>query len=710
MSPTNPRFVNKELSWLAFNARVLHEAEDPSVPLVERIRFLGIYSSNLDEFFRVRVATLNRFVKLGKKAKKILGLNPKKTLKEIQEVVLAQNRKFDRIFRQVLKDLAKENIFIINERQLNEKQKIFVKSYFQNEVRPKLIPIMIDQVTDFPELRDRSIYLAVSLLKTGSSQRPKYALIEIPTELLPRFLALPNIDGKKYIILLDDVIRYGLSDIFSFFRFDRFDASSVKLTRDAELDIDDDLSQSYIRKVEKSLKLRKGGVLVSFTYDSQISPAMINYFRGKLNLKKSDTIIPGARYLDFKDFMDFPDIGLKRLKFKKIEFLPHRETEKGKELFEIMRKKDILFHYPYQSFHYVIDLLREASIDPKVTSIKITLYRVAKHSSIVHALINAIKNGKTVIVIMELQARFDEEANIYWAERLQEEGARVIYGVPRLKVHSKLCLISRQEKGKTAHYGIVGTGNFNEDTAKVYSDHNLFTSDKRITSEAKRVFDFYQDNYKTTTFKHLLVSPFNLRKRILKLIQTEIKNAQGGKEAYIILKLNNLVDTAIIRKLYQASSAGVDIRLIIRSMFSLIPGVPGVSENIKAINIVDRFLEHSRIFVFCNDGNEKYFISSADLMSRNLDCRVEVTCPIYDKDIQQELKTFLEIQWSDNIKARIRGKSLSRLTPRKRSSIKIRAQSEIYKFLKSQLTEPDISSTQSRVSSANEKIILNGKR
>ena len=710
MSPTNPRFVNKELSWLAFNARVLSEAEDPSVPLVERIRFLGIYSSNLDEFFRVRVATLNRFVKLGKKAKKILSLKPKKALKDIQEVVLVQNRKFDRIFRQVLKDLSKENIFIINERQLNKKQKNFVKSYFQNEVRPKLIPIMIDQVADFPELRDRSIYLAVSLLKTGSSQKPKYALIEIPTELLPRFLALPRIDGKKYIILLDDVIRYGLSDIFSFFRFDRFDAFSVKLTRDAELDIDDDLSQSYISKVEKSLKLRKGGVPVSFTYDSQIPPAMINYFRGKLNLKKSDTIIPGARYLDFKDFMDFPDIGLKRLKFKKIEFLPHRETDQGKELFGIIQKKDILFHYPYQSFHYVIDLLREASIDPKVTSIKITLYRVAKHSSVVHALINAIKNGKTVIVIMELQARFDEEANIYWAERLQEEGARVVYGVPRLKVHSKLCLISRQEKGKTVHYAIVGTGNFNEDTAKLYSDHNLFTSDKRITSEAKRVFDFYQDNYKTTTFKHLLVSPFNLRKRILKLIQTEIKNAQGGKEAYIILKLNNLVDTAIIRKLYQASSAGVDIRLIIRSMFSLIPGVSGMSKNIKAINIVDRFLEHTRIFVFCNDGNEKYFISSADLMPRNLDHRVEVTCPIYDKDIQQELKTFLEIQWSDNVKARIRGKNLSQLTPLRRSNIKIRAQSEIFKFLKSQLTKQDISSTQSRVSSANEKITLKGKR
>lgn len=687
MTQDKPKLINKELSWLSFNARVLFEASDPSVPLMERLKFLGIYSSNLDEFFRVRVATLNRLAQLGKKTKKILEHNPKKVIKEIQSSVLLLNKKFDQIYKGILKDLAAENIFIIDESQLDEKQGKFVKSYFQREVRPKLIPIMIDQIETFPDLIDSALYLMVFLSRDKQPQKTRTALIEVPSDVLSRFLVLPRKNGKKYVILLDDVIRFCLDDIFSIFRADKYEVYAIKMTRDAELDIDDDLSQSYINKIEKSIKLRKEGNPVSFTFDSQMPETFLDLLKMKLQLTKEDTIIPGTRYHNFQDFMDFPNIGSKSLKYKPIAILPHRDIDEEKSLLEIMRKKDLLLHYPYQSFQYVTDLLREASIDPKVTSIKATLYRVAKNSSVIHALINAVKNGKAVTVVMELQARFDEAANVFWANRLEEEGASVIFGVPGLKVHSKLCLITRKEKTKLARYAILGTGNFNEDTAKLYSDHNLFTADKRLTNEVKRIFDFYDNNYKSTTFKHLIVSPFNLRRKIMKLIQNEINNSQAGKDAYIIFKLNNLVDSAIIEKLYLASKAGVKIKLNIRGMFSLVPGVPGQSENIQAINIVDKFLEHTRILVFCNGGDEKYFISSADLMPRNIDRRVEVTCPIYDKDIQRELRTFLEIQWSDNIKTQKRDGTLFNFSKSPDGPLKIRSQEEIYKFLKLQLSK-----------------------
>ncbi|MCJ7580325.1 MAG: polyphosphate kinase 1, partial [Candidatus Aminicenantes bacterium] len=546
---------------------------------------------------------------------------------------------------------------------------------------------MIDQIETFPVLKDRALYLMIFLSRDKHPQKPRTALIRVPTDILSRFLVLPRKNGNKYVILLDDVIRYCLDDIFSIFRADKYAVYAITMTRDAELDIDDDLSQSYINKIAKSLKLRKEGNPASFIYDAQMPETLLDFLKVKLRLTNDDTVIPGTRYHNFKDFMDFPDIGNKRLKYKPVAFLPHRDIDKDKSLLEIMRKKDLLLHYPYQSFQYVIDLLREASIDPKVTSIKVTLYRVAKNSNVIHALINAVKNGKAVTVVMELQARFDEEANVFWANRLEEEGARVIFGVPGLKVHSKLCLITRKEKAKIAQYAILGTGNFNEDTAKLYSDHNLFTADKRLTNEVKKIFNFYENNYKSVTFKHLIVSPFNLRNKIMRFIQNEINNSQAGKEAYIIFKLNNLVDSAIIEKLYLASQAGVKIKLNIRGMFSLAPGIPGLSDNIQAINIVDKYLEHTRILVFCNGGEEKYFISSADLMPRNIDRRVEVTCPIYDKDIQHELRTFLEIQWSDNIKAQKRDETLFNFFKSPDSPLKINAQEEIYKFLKLQLSK-----------------------
>jgi len=678
--------ISREISWLSFNARVLQEAADPTVPLIERVKFLGIFSSNLDEFFRVRVATLKRLSRLGKKAKKLIGHDPKKILEEIQETVLKQQTTFEAIYLNILRELERERIFIITEKQLNAKQKEFVKSYFHREVRPTLIPIMIDQLPKFPDLKDKSIYLAVRLCKRGGSKKTKYALIEVPTDVLPRFLILPEIKGHQYLILLDDVIRYNLEDIFSVFCFDVFEAYTIKLTRDAELDIDEDVSESFIRKISKSLKRRREGRLVRFIYDSQMPQDLLKFLIERIPLHQDDNLIPGGRYHNFKDFMNFPKIGPGNLHYKPSLPLCHKDFDRSRSLLKAIGRKDKLLHYPYQSFDYVIDLLREASIDPKVTSIKMTLYRVAKNSNVVNALINAVQNGKSVTVVMELQARFDEEANIYWANKLQEEGARVIYGVPRLKVHAKLCLITRREKGKFVDYANIGTGNYNEVTARIYSDHSFFTADKRITEEVNKIFHFFESNYKVGTYKHLLVSPFQMRKKLVKLIQNEITNAKKGKQAYILLKLNNLVDPDMIEKIYEAGRAGVRIKLILRGVCSLMAGVRGLSENIEAISIVDKFLEHSRIFIFCNGGEEKYYISSADWMTRNLDHRVEVACPIYDKDVQQELKTFLDLQWKDNTKARVLNEKQDNPYKGTSSETGLRAQEAIYDFLKGTLS------------------------
>jgi polyphosphate kinase len=675
------RYTNKEISWLSFNERVLQEANDTAVPLIERIKYLGICSNNLDEFYRVRVATLNRLNELGKKAKKFIRDDPEEILEKITKIALKQHDRFGNILKQLRQELANENIFIIDETQLSEELGKFVINYFDVEVRPKLIPIMIDQVDRFPELKDRFIYLAVVMSKKNEESKVKYALIEIPTDVLPRFLILPQKGNNKYIILLDDVIRYCLVDIFSTLPFDNFKAFTIKITRDAELDIDDDLTQSFIDKMDKSLKQRKGGNPVRMIYDAAIPKDFLNFLLKKMKIDKTDSLIVGSKYHNNRDFMNFPKLGRNELFYKSNISLPHKDLLKNRSFFKGIREKDILFHYPYHSFNAVIDFLREASIDPKVTSIKLTIYRVAKNSSVMNALINAVKNGKKVLVVLELQARFDEEANIYWANKLQDEGVRVIFGVPGLKVHSKLCLISRKEKNNEKGYAVIGTGNFNEDTATIYSDHSLFTSERKLTREVNKIFDFFENNYKSSSFKHLITSPFDMRKKIIGLINNEIKNAKNGKEAFIHIKVNNLVDAPIIDKFYEASEAGVEIRLNVRGMNSLIAGVENMSSNIKAIGIVDKYLEHTRIFIFCNDGDEKYFISSADLMPRNIDKRVEVTCPIINKEIQQELRTFFDIQWNDNYKARILNEKLDNQINKNDNNQIYRAQLKIYEFL-----------------------------
>jgi polyphosphate kinase len=673
-------YIPKEISWLSFNERVLQEAENKEVPLIERFKFLGIYSNNLDEYFRVRVATLKRLSIFGSKSKNILGYNPKATLKKIHEIVLSQNDKFEKIYSELIRELEKHKIHFVNERQLNSEQSEFVQKYFHNELRTRLMPFLIEKDSELPNLTDDAIYLAIYLVKSDT-QKKRFALLEIPANILPRFILLPDKDDEKYIIFLDDIIRYGLKEIFFIFDFDEISAYTIKLTKDAELEIADDISESYIDKLSKSLQQRKRGSPVRFIFDRKMPDELLKIITRKLNFGPDDVVIPSNRYHNFKDFMKFINLGRKKLYFEQIVPIPHRDINAGKSILSAIKKKDIMLFFPYHPFDHFIDLLREASIDPYVTSIKITLYRLARNSSVINALLNAVRNGKDVTTVVELQARFDEEANINWGNKLLEEGVKVIYGVPGLKVHSKLCLITRIKNEVTQRYAAVGTGNFNEDTARVYTDHLLLTTNKKITNEVYKAFNFFSVNYRKDNYYHLVLSPFFLRNKIILLIENEIKNAKAGKKAYILLKLNNLTDTEIINLLYEASNAGVKIRLIIRGMLSLVPGLKKVSENIEAIGIVDRFLEHSRFLIFCNGGNEQVYISSADLMPRNLDHRIEVTCPIFDKTIKYEIRKIFEIEWEDNVKARIFDETQSNKFVKPGKQI-IQSQKEVYNYLK----------------------------
>ncbi|HOU31236.1 MAG TPA: polyphosphate kinase 1 [Bacteroidales bacterium] len=672
-------YIPKEISWLSFNERVLQEAENKEVPLLERLKFLGIYSNNLDEYFRVRVATLKRLTYYNN-AREILGYDPRKTLKKIQKIVLSQNQVFEKIYSDIIKELAKNKIHIINEQQLDKAQSDFVAEFFHSEVRTRLMPFMIEPESNLPNLTDDAIYLAILLRKKKSNKR-KYALLEIPSDVLPRFIVLPDRDNEKYLIFLDDVIRFGLKEVFVVFDFDEITAFTIKLTKDAEIEIADDYIASYIDKLSRSLQQRKKGTPVRFIYDREMPADLLKTITKKLKLGPDDVIIPGNRYHNFKDFMNFPNLGRKKLYYEPLVPIQHKDITPGKSILSAIQKKDIMLFFPYHPFDHFIDLLREASIDPYVTSIQITLYRLARNSSVINALMNAVRNGKSVTTVVELQARFDEEANILWGNKLMNEGVKVIYGVPGLKVHAKLCLITRVKDEVTRKYAAIGTGNFNEDTARIYTDHLLLTCEKKITNEVQKVFNFFHANYIKENYYHLVLSPFHLRNKMILLIENEIKNAKARKKAYIWLKLNNITDREIIDKLYEASQAGVEIRMIIRGMFSIVAGVKGLSENIQAIGIVDRFLEHTRFMIFCNDGDEEIYISSADLMTRNLDHRIEVTCPVFDENIKKHLKKVFEIQWKDNTKARIIDPALSNkfVTNDKK---KINSQTEIYNILK----------------------------
>lgn len=673
-------YIPKEISWLSFNERVLQEAENKDVPLIERFKFLGIYSNNLDEYFRVRVATLKRISQLGSKSKDVLGYNSKDTLKKIQQIVISQNEKFEKIYSDLLKELEKHRIHFVNEKELTPEQSDFVHRFFHKEVRTRLMPFLLGKDSDLINLTDDAIYLAISLVKKGSEKK-RFALLEVPTTVLPRFVVLPENGDDKYVMFLDDVIRFGLKDIFFLFDFDEFTAHTIKVTKDAELEIADDILESYIDKLERSLQARKWGTPTRFIYDRDMPKDLLKIITKKLNFGPADVTIPANRYHNFKDFMKFPNVGKKKFYYDPMLPVNHRDILQGKSILSAINKKDIMLFFPYNSFDHMIDLLREASLDPYVTSIQITLYRVARNSSVINALLNAVRNGKDVTTVVELQARFDEEANILWGNRLREEGVKVIYGVPGLKVHAKLCLITRVKNDVTQRYAAIGTGNFNEDTARIYTDHLLLTINKKITNEVLKAFNFFNANYKKENYYHLILSPFLLRNKITLLIENEIKFAKAGKKAFIYLKLNNLTDSEVISQLYEASQAGVTIKLIVRGMCSLIPGVKDISENIKAIGIVDRFLEHTRFMIFHNDGEEEYFISSADLMTRNIEHRIEVTCPVFDETIRKEMKDIFNLQWKDNVKARKLDASLSNefVKPGKKE---LRSQVEVYNYIR----------------------------
>ncbi|QYA26259.1 polyphosphate kinase 1 [Gramella sp. MT6] len=687
------RYINRELSWLSFNARVLQEAADETVPLIERLRFLGIFSNNLDEFFKVRYATVKRIDLAGKAGKKVLGgIKANKLLEEITKIVIDQQSESLKILDDIQTKLKSHNIHIINEDQVTRNQKEFIKNFFLSKVSPALVTIILNDLPEMPSLKDSAAYLAVKMVMaeeaegsqgiSGNIKRQtkekRFVLIEIPRNI-ERFVVLPEEDGKQYVILLDDLIRYNLNTIFNIFKYESLSAHMIKITRDAELDLDSDLSKSFIEKISDSVKDRIKGDPVRFVYDKNIDSDTLTYLMNKMGIDATDSIIPGGRYHNRRDYMDFPSLGGPELQYEVREPLPIPGLILQTSVLKGIADKDYLLYTPYQSFAYVVKFLREAALDPKVKTIKITIYRLAKISHIASSLINAVKNGKKVTVQIELRARFDEVANIRYAEQMQEEGVNLIFGVPGLKVHCKTCVIEREEDGKLRRYGFISTGNFNESTSRVYTDYTLFTADPEILKEVNMVFDFFETNYKVNKYKHLIVSPHYTRHVIYNLIQNEIDNARNGKPSGIRLKLNSLSDNGVIDKLYNASKAGVKIKLIVRGICCLVPGVPGLSENIEAISIVDKFLEHPRVFIFENNTDNKVYISSADFMTRNLDQRVEISCPVYDKDIKQELIETFDISWNDNVKARNHCRGMEN-PYRESKGTKIRSQFALYDY------------------------------
>jgi polyphosphate kinase len=689
MSNQKRKTIPRDISWLSFNARVLQEAADDTVPLWERIRFLGIFSNNLDEFFRVRVATLKRMIQVGNKAKMHLEENPEKILEEIQMTVLNQQSEFNSIWENILDEMREQKIFLVSEKDLNPEQQAFVQRYYDEEVSANVIPLMIESIQDLPFLRDKSIYLGVVLSKKESALKRMYSIIEVPTRVQSRFVLLPSPDDEHHIILLEDVIRFNLPEIFSYFGFDECQSAVFKLTKDAEIDIDNDISTTLIQKIEKGLKNRRKGKPVRFIYDKEMDSGLLEFLIRKFNLTKRDNIIPGGRIHNFREFMDFPRHIFKQKSQRRRPFYHPALMEN--RVTDVVLQKDVMLHFPYHSFNPVIDLLREAAIDPDVTSIKITCYRLARQSKIINALINAVRNGKQVTVMLELRARFDEEANLAWKERLEEDGVKVLIGIPNMKVHAKLCVIRKRLEDKIVQYGFVSTGNLNESTAKVYADHCLLTSNREIMADANRIFN-YVEHHKTGNHflkacKSLLPSPGIARNEIVKMIHAEVKNALRGNPAKITAKMNSLSDEDIISELYDAAKAGVEINLIIRGIFCMVTENIKFDKPIKALSIVDEYLEHARVWMFHNGGKEKIFISSADWMVRNLDHRVEATCPIFDESIKKELKDIINIQLHDNVKARWLNNALTNEYV-EADGIQVRSQVETYNYLHSKIEEP----------------------
>ena len=672
-------FMARELSWLSFNARVLQEARDETVPIIQRLRYLGIFSNNLDEFFRVRVAEVRRLISVASSSNK---QQSKDLLAAIQKRVAELQAEFDKAYRAVLKGLQAKRIYMVREDQLDPGQAKFVQDYFTEMVLPELEPILLRETQSMPVLTDESIYLAVDI-KSGDGYH--YAVVEVPTDRLDRFVEIPRRKGRggKVFIVLDNIIRACLPQVFrGVIEIDEASAYCFKFSRDAELEMDTGISQSLIDKMASSLKQRRKADAVRFVYDGTMPQRLLDYLGARFGFGKYDDLVAGERYHNSKDFMSFPNVGPRNLEFKPLPPVRIPRLDQCNNLFDAIREQDVFLYYPYHPFDYVTDLLKTAALDPGVSVIKICLYRVASHSQVIDALLNAVLNGKRVTAVVELAARFDEAANIGWAHRLTEGGINVIFGIPGLKVHSKILLIERKEGATTRYYSHVGTGNFNENTARLYTDFSLISYDQNVGKDINNVFEFLQYNYKRPSYRVLMVSPHTCRSGLLELIEQEITNARAGYRASMTLKCNNLVDKQMAMKLYEASEAGVEIKLIIRGMCSLLPGVKGISENIQAISILDRYLEHPRVYVFYNRGNPKYLIGSADLMTRNLDYRVEVLCPIFDEGAQKIIQDTLDQQWHDNVKARILDQNqTNKLIKSEKRVARIRSQESIHRYL-----------------------------
>ncbi|QFQ78459.1 polyphosphate kinase 1 [Vibrio harveyi] len=674
-------YIEKELSWLSFNERVLQEAADKTVPLIERIRFLGIFSNNLDEFYKVRFADVKRRILISQERGG--SDNSKHLLTKMQTKALRLNEQFDELYGDLIREMARRRIFLVNENQLDDTQKRWITKYFRKEVMPHITPLLIkDDIDVLQFLKDEYAYITVDLRKNDHSQ---YALLEIPTDHLPRFVMVPEQKGKrrKTIILLDNIIRYCLDELFKgFFDYDELNGYAMKMTRDAEYDLRLEIEYSLLEQMSEGVNQRLTAMPVRFVYEREMPQEMLDFLCSKLQISNYDSLIPGGRYHNFKDFIGFPNVGREYLENKPMPPMKCADFEGYANSFDAIKAKDILLYYPYHTFDHISELVRQASFDPKVLAIKINIYRVAKDSRLMNSLIDAVHNGKSVTVVVELQARFDEEANIEWSKVLTDAGVHVIFGAPGLKIHSKLLLISRREEGEIVRYAHIGTGNFHEKTARIYTDFALLTADQEITNEVRNVFGYIENPYRPVRFNHLIVSPRNSRKQLYRLIDGEIANAKAGKKAALTIKVNNLVDKGIVNKLYGASNAGVKINMIIRGMCSLVPGIEGVSENIRIISIVDRFLEHPRVVITHNDGDPQVYISSADWMTRNIDHRIEVAAPVRDPRLKQRIIDITNIHFTDTVKARLIDKEMSNSYVPRGNRKKVRSQVAIYDYLK----------------------------
>ena len=690
MASESFRYFDRDLSWLSFNKRVLEESADRSLPLYERIKFLAIYSSNLDDFFRVRVAALRSIADIDKKKiNKELGVDPNKLLKQILEEVNRQLNEFGRINREeLMPELNENNIVLYRDEPMHKKHKKVIKQYFRSKVLSYLQPIIVNENNENPPfLRNRALYFIVELNKTGDNNKESvFATLNIPTEHLPRYLELPKMEGVYYYIHLDDIILRNIGFLFP--GYEVVSSYSIKLNRDAELYIDDEYSGDLVEKIRKQLNIRNLGMPSRFLYDSTMPQHILDFLIKTYNLQEED-IVPGGKYHNRSDMMSLPNPFAPKLQNKKYRPIEKQALENVVSLFEAIEERDYLLHFPYQSYDYVLRFFNEAAIDPAVKEIKATFYRVASDSFIMNALISAAKNGKKVTVFVELKARFDEENNLRWAKKMEGGGVNIVYSIPGLKVHAKMALVTRKMEDKERGFAFLGTGNFNEKTASIYADHGLMTCHNGIVSEMNKVFQYLYKRKEVGQLDHLLVSQFNIVDRLTSMIDREVINVKNGGKGHITIKVNNLEEQGMIDKLYEASCIGVKVELIVRGICGIIPGVEGMSEHITVRRIVDRHLEHARIFVFFNRGEVEIYMGSADWMRRNLYKRIEVVFPIYDTTAKEEIMKLISLQLSDNCKAR----SLDQLqnnVPIVQGEEIVSAQSDFYKWLKEREGEADL--------------------